>query len=110
MEFHKVAEVAEIVRGSMRRVEPGGEAVLLANVDGELFAISDRCTHMGGTLSKGTLEGGVVRCPRHGSKFDVRTGKNVGPAKIMLIKTTPPDVRAYPVQVDGEDVLVGIDR
>jgi 3-phenylpropionate/trans-cinnamate dioxygenase ferredoxin component len=94
----------------MRRVEHGGLAILLANVGDEISAISDTCTHMGGKLSEGTLEGAVVRCPRHGSKFDVRTGKNVGPAKIAFIKSTPEDVRSYPVRIEGEEILVGLDQ
>jgi 3-phenylpropionate/trans-cinnamate dioxygenase ferredoxin subunit len=110
MEFRKAAVASEIAPGTMRRVEIGGLAILLANVGGTISAISDTCTHMGGTLSKGTLEGAVVRCPRHGSKFDVRTGKNVGPAKIMLIKSTPPDVRSYPVRIEGDEVLVGLEE
>jgi 3-phenylpropionate/trans-cinnamate dioxygenase ferredoxin component len=108
MEFRKMAAVSEIAPGTMRRVEDGGLAILLANVGGTICAISDTCTHRGGTLSKGTLEGNVVRCPRHGSKFDVRTGNNVGPAKIAFIKSTPAGVRSYPVRIEGEDVLVDL--
>jgi len=52
----------------------GGKEVLLANVDGSYFAIANKCTHAGGSLAKGSLEGSIVTCPRHGSQFDLKTG------------------------------------
>jgi nitrite reductase/ring-hydroxylating ferredoxin subunit len=52
---------------------------MIANVDGTFYALKNKCTHVGGPLAKGKLEGFVVQCPWHGSKFDVRTGAVVGP-------------------------------
>ena len=82
MAFVRVARAGDIAPGAARRVEYGDTAVLLTNVGGRFYAISDTCSHRGGTLSQGTIEDGVVTCPRHGSRFDVRTGKNVRGPKI----------------------------
>ena len=74
---------------------------------GVLYAIANTCSHRGGDLSKGTIQDGIVQCPRHGSRFDVRTGKNVRGLKVLGKRWTTGDVRAYPVTVDGEDILLG---
>jgi 3-phenylpropionate/trans-cinnamate dioxygenase ferredoxin subunit len=79
----------------------------VANVDGEFFAIANTCSHRSGDLSKGTIEDGIVTCPRHGSRFDVRTGRNLGGPKILGHRFITKSLDAYPVTVDGEDVLIG---
>ena len=83
--------------------------MLLTNIGGSLYAISDTCSHRGGTLSKGTLEDGIVTCPRHGSRFDVRTGKNMRGPKVLGIRGKTGDVSSYPVKVEGEDILIGVE-
>lgn len=107
MESIRVAGAADIPAGSMRRVEAGGNAVLVANVDGEFYAIANTCSHRGGDLSKGTIQDGIVQCPRHGSKFDVRSGRNLEGPRILGKLFIAGPVRAYSVTVDGEDVLIG---
>ena len=106
MESIRVAGVADIPDGSMRRVDVGGEAVLVANVAGEFCAIANTCSHRGGDLSKGTIQDGIVQCPRHGSRFDVRSGRNVAGPRILGKRFITGPVRAYSVTVDGEDVLI----
>ena len=59
----------------MRMFKVGDKECLVANVNGNYYAIGNRCTHANADLSKGSLEGNVVTCPRHKSKFDVTTGK-----------------------------------
>ncbi len=108
MGFVRAASVNDVASGSAARVEAGGRAVLLANLDGKLYAISDTCSHMGGTLSKGSFADGVVTCPRHGSQFDVRTGRNVRAPKILFFKGKADDVPSYPVRVEGDDVLIDV--
>jgi nitrite reductase/ring-hydroxylating ferredoxin subunit len=67
----------------MKLVKVNGKPVLLANLDGRYYAIGNKCTHMGCTLTNGELKGEVVQCPCHGSRFNVKTGKVVGgPAAI----------------------------
>lgn len=97
--FVKVASTDEIPPGIMRKVESGGQEILLANIDGKYYAINDVCTHVGGPLDEGRMEGYVVQCPWHGSRFDVRTGEvKSGPARL-------PE-QSYEVRVQGSNILV----
>lgn len=73
-EFTTVARAADIKPGELRCVRFGNRRVALANVDGEIFAIDDTCTHEEASLSEGELFGDVVECPLHGAAFNVRTG------------------------------------
>ncbi len=94
-----VARASDVAPGTTRRVELGGEAVLLCNVDGTLYAIEDVCTHDGGELDQGELEGCRIECPRHGAYFDVRNGDALTfPAVIPL--------RTYGVRVVDGDVFI----
>ena len=109
MEFVKVIDTAELPGNTMVKVLAGGKEILLANVDGSYYAIAHKCTHLGGPLSKGALDGGTVTCPRHGAQFDVKTGKAVGDAKVAFMKMKVKDVESFPVKVEGTDILVGLD-
>ena len=101
MAFIEVAKTDEVSVGSMKGVSVEGKEVLVTNIDGHYYAIGGKCSHAGGNLSKGKLEGKVVTCPRHGSKFDVTTGNRVGgPAK----QSEP----AYEVKVEGKSIKVNI--
>lgn len=84
----------------------GNVDVLVANVDGKFYAMGGVCTHRGGILPNGKLEGKVVTCPRHGSQFDVTTGKNLAGPKILGVRGTTGDEPAYEVKVEGENILV----
>ena len=98
-DFVKVAESKEIKPSSMKAVDVAGEKVCIVNTEGSFYAIGNVCTHVGGPLDEGTLEGYEVECPWHGSKFDVRTGE----------PTKPPAMRAvtrYEVKVDNNNLLV----
>jgi len=75
--FIEVAKVNEIPSGQMKHAEVNGKEVLIANVSGKFYAMSDRCGHMNALLSMGNLTGNTVTCPFHGSKFDVITGKKL---------------------------------
>jgi nitrite reductase/ring-hydroxylating ferredoxin subunit len=107
--FVKVAETSEISAGKMKMVKLEGKEILIANVNGNYFAIGDICTHAGGDLSKGSLEGNIVTCPKHGSKFDVTTGKVVSGPKILFIHPKINDEAFYEVKVEGKDVLLKIE-
>jgi len=109
MEFVKAASISDVPSGSVLRVEHDGEAILVANLDGSLYAISETCTHRGGSLSQGTITDGIVTCPRHGSRFDVRTGKNMAGPKVLGFRGKTDDVRSYPVKVEGDDILIGVE-
>lgn len=88
----EIAKTDEVPVGSMKHVEAGGKEILLANVDGKYYAISDRCGHMNALLSMGNLKGDVVTCPFHGSEFDVTTGKKISDPKMEA----PPGVEQLP--------------
>lgn len=77
--FVKVAESKDIEPSSMKAVDVAGEKVCIINIEGNYYAIGNVCTHVGGPLDEGTLEGYEVECPWHGSKFDVRTGEPTKP-------------------------------
>ncbi|MBI2912989.1 MAG: non-heme iron oxygenase ferredoxin subunit [Chloroflexi bacterium] len=98
-DFVRVASVDEVPPGEMKIVEVDGEDVVLANVDGQIYAIGGTCTHRGGPLGEGVLEGDVVECPFHAGQFNVRTGEVVGPPPSEPVKT-------YAVRVDGGDIKV----
>jgi 3-phenylpropionate/trans-cinnamate dioxygenase ferredoxin subunit len=101
-EFVKVAVRGELPPGGKKLVEIDGRAIAVFNVEGTYHAIDDVCTHDGGPLAEGTLEGAEIRCPRHGARFDVRTGK-----ALCLPAVEPVDVHA--VEVRGDDIFVAVD-
>jgi len=106
--FVAAVRTSEIAPGSMRKVVVGDVEILVANVGGTFYATAERCTHMGGHLSAGLFQDGIVTCPRHGAHFDVRTGKAVQGAKILFLQMGVKDLPIYPVRVDGEQVLVDL--
>jgi 3-phenylpropionate/trans-cinnamate dioxygenase ferredoxin component len=108
MEFIRVAETTALPAGKMMAITAGGKEILLANVDGSYYAIANKCTHLGGSLAKGVLDGGVVTCPRHGAQFDVKTGQAVSEAKIAFVKMRVRNEVKYEVKIEGTDILVGL--
>ena len=96
-----VAKRSQIAPGTTRKVEAGGVAILLCNVDGSVYAIEDVCTHDGGELDQGELDGCRIMCPRHGAFFNVRTG-----AALTLPAVIP--VATYAVRIDGDNVSVEV--
>ena len=108
MEFVNVLEVSQLEKNQMVKVIVEGKEVLLANVEGSYYAIANKCTHLGGSLAKGVLDGQIVTCPRHGAQFDVKTGLAVGEAKIAMIKMKVKNEGSYQVKVDGTNIMVGI--
>ena len=108
MDFQKVAELDALKPGEKKSFPLSGKTVLLANVGGTIYALDNKCPHMGGSLVDGDLEDVTLTCPRHGAKFDVRTGKSVGNAKLAFIQMKVADAVSYPVKVEGNDILVAL--
>jgi 3-phenylpropionate/trans-cinnamate dioxygenase ferredoxin subunit len=102
-------QVEYIVVGSLDELDDEGR--LLLEIDGQpiavfkiaeqLFAIADVCSHDDGPLAEGDVEGHEVICPRHGAHFDLRSGKALSLPAVV-------DIPAYPVRVEGEEILVGV--
>jgi nitrite reductase/ring-hydroxylating ferredoxin subunit len=97
--YVKVGQVADFPDGSLKKVAVAGEDVLVSNVHGELYAIANTCTHRGGPLNDGELEGSTVICPWHGGRFDVTTGKVIGPPPMK-------NETSFDVRIQGSDVLL----
>jgi len=98
-EFVKVASISEIPPDKMKVVQYKGQPVCLAYIAGNYYAIRNTCTHMGGPLAQGKLDGRMVECPWHGSRFDLATGEvKRGPAQ-----TSEP---VFEVKVEGTTLLI----
>jgi nitrite reductase/ring-hydroxylating ferredoxin subunit len=99
--FVRIASLADVAPGRMKRFEVAGQRILLANVDGRFYATDDTCTHEDASLSAGSLRGELVRCPLHGSRFNVCTGK-------VMEEPAEHDLKTYPVRIEGDSILVGL--
>jgi 3-phenylpropionate/trans-cinnamate dioxygenase ferredoxin subunit len=99
----RVCAVAELLPGEYRTVDADGIAIAVFNVDGLYYAIEDVCTHDGGVLTGGRLAGHEVECPRHGARFDVRTG-----AALCAPAYSP--TAAFPVRIEGDAIYTRDDR
>jgi nitrite reductase/ring-hydroxylating ferredoxin subunit len=98
-DFVKVADTKDIQPSKMKEVELNGEKICIANAEGKYYAIGNVCTHLGGPLAQGKLEGYEVQCPWHGSRFDIRTGKVARPPAIR-----PEPV--YEIKVENDNILL----
>jgi nitrite reductase/ring-hydroxylating ferredoxin subunit len=97
----QVCTVAELQDHTMRRFILNGHEVLLAKIGGQYYAVNERCTHRGGPLSEGKLEGFNITCPLHFGEFNLQTGE----------ATSPPasdPLRIYQVSVDAGQVYVDL--
>jgi len=102
-EWVTVARVTDIPPARVIVVEVGDHEVALCNVNGQLYAIDDVCTHDGGPLDQGELDDAEIECPRHGARFDVRSG-----AATQLPAFEP--VETHAVRLDGDRVQVGVEH
>jgi nitrite reductase/ring-hydroxylating ferredoxin subunit len=103
-----VADKSDIGVGGMKKVTLGEVVVLIANVNGNYYAVDNMCTHYGGDLSEGFLEGNVVTCPNHRSRFDVTTGKVVSPPAEALGRPDIEDLPTYLVKIENQYIMVKV--
>jgi 3-phenylpropionate/trans-cinnamate dioxygenase ferredoxin subunit len=100
-EFEKVAQASDLPDPGKRLVELDDRCVVLLRVGGEFFCLDDVCTHDGGPLADGELRGHELSCPRHGAKFDIRTGR-------ALTMPATEDATVHEVQVRDGAVYVRV--
>ena len=99
--FVTVARVGEIPPGGVKVVRIGDQEIAVFHLFGGYHAMDDVCTHDGGPLAEGIIEDHVIECPRHGARFDIRTGGVLG-----MPATSP--VNTYPVRVEGDQIQVAL--
>jgi nitrite reductase/ring-hydroxylating ferredoxin subunit len=100
--FVRAASLEQVPAGRLVAVKLNGCNVCLANVDGEIYAFKDNCSHRDFPLSEGALEGDQIECAWHGARFDVRTGRAL---RLPAIKP----IRTYEVKVEGDDIYVALE-
>jgi len=101
VDFVPVAAEGELANGQRIFVEIDNETIVVFNIAGQFFAISDVCSHDNGPVGEGELEGNEIICPRHGARFDVRNGKVTALPAVI-------DIPAYPVRVVDGQIEVGV--
>jgi nitrite reductase (NADH) small subunit len=100
-EWVATMKLAELPAGAVAEIVVGEAIVALINVDGELFALDGMCSHQGGPLGKGRLDGCTLTCPWHGWQYDARTGKQ------LLSETIRQ--RRYATRIEGDTIWVAVD-
>ena len=100
--FVKVGSRKDITHSQMREVQVEGQKICIANIEGKYFAINNSCSHEGGPLADGKLEGNEVQCPWHQSRFDMRTGEVKAPP------ATEPQL-TYQIKLEGDDIMIRLD-
>ena len=113
--YVEAGRTSDLQDGNKKKITIQGQEIMLARVGDKYYAVQNRCSHMSGDLSAGTLEGTVITCPRHGSQFDITDGHNVRwmrgsglAATIGKAVKSPRPIRAYNVKITGDIVLVEV--
>lgn len=101
--YFRIAKTADVPDGERLFFELNGKPIVLFSMNGEYLAIEDQCTHDSGPVGEGELDGEQIICPRHGARFDIRTGK-------VLSFPAVTDLKVYKVRVKDEYLEVGIDH
>lgn len=96
-----IGQTSDLKPGKMKCVDVNGKKYLLANVDGTYYVADDMCTHEDASLSTGNLTDNLVKCPLHGSRFDLFTGK-------VLDDPAEDNLKIYRVKVEGENILADL--
>jgi 3-phenylpropionate/trans-cinnamate dioxygenase ferredoxin component len=106
--FVYAVKTSEVATGKTIKLPLGDFGVLIANVDGEFYAVDALCTHYGGDLSAGTLKGRNLTCPVHGATFDVTDGKAVSPPTQPLDRPVIENLITYPLKVENGEIYIKI--
>ena len=100
VEFVRVAARADIADGAYVIAEVGEYSILVVNLEGEFFAVENRCTHLASPLEGGRVRRGRIACPLHGAVYDLRTGAPLGGS------LAPRGLRTFAARIEGDDVSV----
>lgn len=100
--YVKAAQVSDLASGAVKQVTVEGKILALARVGDTFYAVEDRCSHDDGPLAEGVLDGTAIECPRHGARFDVKTG-----AVLCMPAVSP--IKSFSVKVEGSDVLISVE-
>ncbi|MEE8389123.1 MAG: non-heme iron oxygenase ferredoxin subunit [Acidiferrobacterales bacterium] len=100
--FIKLADINDLEEGNMRCITVDGRGILLANIDGKFYATDEMCTHEDARLCTGSLKNEYVKCPLHGSRFNLKTGK-------VIDDPADEDLRTYPLQIEANQILICLD-
>jgi 3-phenylpropionate/trans-cinnamate dioxygenase ferredoxin component len=98
-EYVMVGKTSDVAPGAVRAFVVDGQDVAVANVDGQFYAFADVCTHDGGPLAEGELDGCAIECPRHGARFDIATGQVLSMPAVVPIPV-------YDLKTDGDEIKV----
>jgi 3-phenylpropionate/trans-cinnamate dioxygenase ferredoxin subunit len=98
-EFVKVAKISDLPPGTRKLIDFEEVTVAVFNIDGQFYCIEDVCTHDGGPVAEGELDGFSIECPRHGALFDIRDGAVLSMPAVVPVPT-------YEVKVEGDDIYV----
>jgi 3-phenylpropionate/trans-cinnamate dioxygenase ferredoxin subunit len=101
LEFVAVGSVQELEEGGRLFLEVDQQPIVILRIAGQYYAIADVCSHDDGPVGEGVLEGFEIICPRHGARFDVRTGK-------VLALPAFVDIPAYPVRIEAGQIEIGL--
>jgi 3-phenylpropionate/trans-cinnamate dioxygenase ferredoxin subunit len=99
--FYPLTEAADLQSGERAFFEVKDYQIIIFNIAGEYFAVSDVCSHDEGPLGDGYLQDNVITCPRHGAQFDIKTGKVLSLPAII-------DIPTYPLRIENGTIYIGI--
>ena len=98
-QYIKLATLSDLKTRKLLRIDHEDYCLLLAYVDDSVYAVDNTCTHEDASLAKGSLHGDCVKCPLHGSRFNLKTGE-------ALDEPAEEKLNTYAVKIDGNDILV----
>lgn len=106
--YVRVGDTKDIEVGKMKKVTLEDRAVLIVNFEGLYYAVDSICTHYGGDLSEGTLEGKIITCPVHKARFDVTTGKVISPPIEALDRPDIENLPTFSLKILDQEILIKI--
>jgi 3-phenylpropionate/trans-cinnamate dioxygenase ferredoxin subunit len=103
LDYHDVVPIGDLPAGERLFVEIDGRSIVVFKIADQIFSIGDVCSHDDGPVGEGDLEGYEIACPRHGARFDVRTGQVTQMPAVI-------DIPAYPVRVTDGVIQIGLPK